>query len=184
MKFRANPTNGDATNVTKSPDVRSVLLARSASCHPWSMRNPWTTALVIALATTASVSMAVGCSSSSSGDDSSASQDSGVADTSTSGSDSGAGSETGTGPHDGGGTQNEAGPIEGGTSGYGAACAGPAGSTGGCTDAVYNTCEMDGPSLICTKTCTYPGGGGPQADPTDCPNPPTTGDCTPKGFCK
>jgi hypothetical protein len=131
---------------------------------------------VIALAATASVSLAVGCSSSS-GDDSSATQDSGALD-------SGGGSETGTGPHDGGGDQGEAGPIEGGTSGYGAACTGDAGTTGSCTDAVYNMCELDGPTQICTKTCTYPGGGGPQADPTDCPNPPTTGNCTPKGFCK
>jgi hypothetical protein len=177
MNSQGSPNDVVATNVTNSPDVRSILLARSTPCHPCNMRNPWTTGLVIALAATASVGMAVGCSSSS-GDDSSAAQDSGAGDSSTSGSDGGSGSETGTG------TQNEAGPIEAGTSGYGAACAGPAGSTGGCTDAVYNTCELDGPSLICTKTCTYPGGGGPQADPTDCSNPPTTGDCTPKGFCK
>jgi hypothetical protein len=48
----------------------------------------------------------------------------------------------------------------------------------------YNLCASVQGANTCTKACTYPGGGGPQADPTDCPNPPTNGDCTPHGFCQ
>jgi hypothetical protein len=36
---------------------------------------------------------------------------------------------------------------------------------------------------VCTKACTMGGPGG-VPDPSECPNPPTTGLCTPKNFCK
>ena len=48
----------------------------------------------------------------------------------------------------------------------------------------YDLCANVGGKDQCTKSCTYPGGGGPtKPDPTDCPNPPTNGTCTPRGFC-
>ena len=140
------------------------------------MRN-LKTSLVVALVACGATALAIGCSSSS---------DTGSGtgtDAGSGGDDSGGGGDgggTGDGGHEGGGTLIDSG---GSTSGFGAACTGPADTTGGCTDSVYNTCEMVGPSLVCTKTCTYPGGGGPQPS-ADCPNPPTSGDCTPKGFCK
>ncbi|MGH7282440.1 MAG: hypothetical protein ACRELY_13010 [Polyangiaceae bacterium] len=130
----------------------------------------WRPGLAVAIVACGALSLAIGCSSSS--------------DTGAGGSDASTG---GDGGGDGGGGGGEGGTVVdsgGATSGFGAACAGPAGETGGCTDSVYNTCELVGPSLVCTKSCTYPGGGGPQADPSECPNPPTSGDCTPKGFCK
>ena len=45
-------------------------------------------------------------------------------------------------------------------------------------------CANVGRQNKCTKSCTYPGGGGAKPDPTDCPSPPTNGDCTPRGFCQ
>jgi len=48
----------------------------------------------------------------------------------------------------------------------------------------YDLCANIGGKDECTKSCTYPGGTGPKADPTDCPSPPTSGTCTPRGFCQ
>ena len=44
-----------------------------------------------------------------------------------------------------------------------------------CTDPTYNECELVMMMMICTKACQ---------SAQDCPNPPTMGVCTPKGFCK
>lgn len=61
--------------------------------------------------------------------------------------------------------------MDGGGGGYGQTCA----TSADCTDPTYNTCELDQMKMICTKLCQ---------SAADCPNPPTTGTCTPKGFCK
>lgn len=154
---------------------RRACTRSSAHVHLGDMKRI-KAAFVIAIVAGSIVSLAIGCSSSSS-DSGSGSDASTGGDGSSGGGDGGGGGE--------GGNQDGAVIDSGGKeAGYGVPCAGPAGQAGGCTDSVYNTCEMDGPGLICTKTCTYPGGGGPQPDPSECPNPPTSGDCTPKGFCK
>ena len=66
---------------------------------------------------------------------------------------------------------------------FGAPCTNVGGSDPACTG-VYDLCENVMGMTICTKACTYSGGGGPVSDPADCPSPPTLGECTPKGFCK
>jgi hypothetical protein len=56
----------------------------------------------------------------------------------------------------------------------------PCGTSNPCTG-VFNLCTT---TNICSKPCTYPdGSAGPVADPEECPSP-STGECTPKGFCK
>jgi hypothetical protein len=76
-------------------------------------------------------------------------------------------------------------------SGSGGTGGGSGGSTidGGGTDpacvGVYDLCANVEGANICTRACNYPdGGSGPQSDPTDCPKPPTNGECTPRGFCQ
>jgi hypothetical protein len=76
-----------------------------------------------------------------------------------------------TGTGGGGGTGQEGGAIEAG--GADPACTGD-----------YNVCANIMGAVQCTKSCTYTGTSGPQANPKDCPNPPTNGNCTPRGFCQ
>lgn len=64
---------------------------------------------------------------------------------------------------------------------YGAPCKNAGGADPACTG-TYNLCAADGPNVICTKACSSGGPGG-VASP-DCPNPPTSGLCTSKNFCK
>lgn len=179
MRERVRPVSArDGNTCNNRGDRTERACARSfARVHFEDMRNV-KAALVVALVACGAISLAIGCSSSS--DTGPASDAGGGGDVLTSGDAGGGGGDGGGGGREGG-TLVDAGDA---SSGFGAACAGPAGQDGGCADSVYNACEMVGPSLVCTKACTYPGGGGPQPDPTDCPSPPTSGDCTPKGFCK
>jgi len=78
--------------------------------------------------------------------------------------------------------------------GTGSGSGGTGGGSGGTTNdgggsdpncvGTYNLCASIGSAIECTKACTYTGTSGPQPDPTDCPNPPTLGTCTPRGFCQ
>jgi hypothetical protein len=76
-----------------------------------------------------------------------------------------------TGTGGGGGTGQEGGAIAEG--GVDPACTGE-----------YDLCANIAGAVQCTKPCTYTGTSGPMANPKDCPNPPTNGNCTPRGFCQ
>ena len=92
-------------------------------------------------------------------------------DASTGGED--AGEDTGNPMNGDGGHVHDASPPppSDAAAGYGATCA----VDKDCTDAVYNVCFVGGQKSICSKKCTTN---------NDCPNPPTSGTCNNKGFCK
>jgi hypothetical protein len=139
--------------------------------------------LLLAVGTVAvTVSSFIACSSSSTPPTSTQTQKEGGTDSGATGADSGGGGDNGswgktctnpinTGTGGGGGTGQEGGTnAEGGVD---PACTGE-----------YNVCANIAGTVQCTKGCTYTGTSGPQADPADCPNPPTNGNCTPRGFCQ
>jgi len=79
----------------------------------------------------------------------------------------------------GGSPSDSGGPV----GSYGTPCTNAGGPDPACNNGEFPLCEVDGAQDICTKACTYAGPSGPVSDPADCP-PPTSGLCTPKGFCK
>jgi len=75
-------------------------------------------------------------------------------------------------------------PVNSGGGGGGGGAAVDGGGIDPACTGTYDLCASIGQVKQCTKACAYPAGGsGPAASP-DCPNPPTNGMCTPRGFCQ
>jgi hypothetical protein len=124
-------------------------------------------------------------SGSSSGSSSSSSSSSGGSSGSSSGSSSG---DAGNGTYGVACTNPINNPGSGGSGGGNGGGSSGSNVDGGGVDPAcqgeYDLCASIGGANICTKSCTYTGTSGPEADPTDCPNPPTNGECTPRSFCQ
>jgi hypothetical protein len=134
------------------------------------MRN--STIALLGTVVVSGAALVVACSSSSSTGGSSGSSGS------SSGSSGGDAGDAGSSGSSGGG---DSGSEGGGGGGYGTPCKTAGGADPACTG-TYNLCEAVGADTICTKACSSGGPGGVPSP--DCPNPPTTGLCTPKAFCK
>ncbi|MBK6697286.1 MAG: hypothetical protein IPG50_34620 [Myxococcales bacterium] len=83
----------------------------------------------------------------------------------------------GSGPGDGGGGgqqdggTSDAGASDGGKKPFGEACASPA-------DCESGQCFIGGSQAFCSLKCTM------ATQATDCPTPPTTGQCNNQGYCR
>ncbi len=91
--------------------------------------------------------------------------------------DSGSGSDGAATTSDGGGTGQDAAPTDSATTGdsgkkpFGETC-------GNDTECESGTCFLGGKQSYCSIKCTV------ASQATDCPKPPTSGECNNQGYCK